>query len=50
VEGIRISMEVEVCVRGISTKLYEIHSQYNLLEPRHGTNLGIMFLVEFHTN
>jgi hypothetical protein len=51
VEGTKVSMEAkEVCARRISTKLYEIHSQYNFLEPGHGKNPRIMFLVEFYTN
>jgi hypothetical protein len=39
----------EVCARHIYTKLHDIHYQYNLLEPMHGTNPKIMFLVESHT-
>jgi hypothetical protein len=50
-EGTRVPMEVkEVCVRQIFTKLNEIHSQYKFLEPGHGTNMKITFLVELHTN
>jgi hypothetical protein len=44
-------MEVmEVCVRQISMKLYEIQFQYNLLELGHGVDIMITLLVEFHTN
>jgi hypothetical protein len=50
-EGARISMESkEVCDRWIFTKLYEICYQYNLLEPRHGGDPKITFLVEVYTN
>jgi len=39
VEGTIIFMEAhEVCAKQISTKLHDIHFQYNLLEPGHGTN------------
>jgi hypothetical protein len=41
---------MEVCVRQISMKLYEIQFQYNLLELGHGVDIMITLLVEFHTN
>jgi hypothetical protein len=40
----------EVWARQISTKLYEIHSQSNILDSKHVANYRIMFLVEFQMN